>query len=186
MAGLPHLQGRFGARQHGHLPKSRRISDQDLCPPAWNIYQKYWCHPPLFLPMSLSSPYFLKQTWRPIRMNRLGSHHLPVTSPYVPAVNHLFCSFLKFCLGFYASCVMLVIACLCCMSYELCLLIVIILVVWSVLENQINWQHIYSFVTSIAASVLQDWTHIKKDCLSIFSLAKKCNSQTYNMYGYIL
>ena len=49
---------------------------------------------------SFQCPYLaiisLKQ-WRPIRMNRFGSHDFPVTSPSIPAVNHLSCSFLQFC-----------------------------------------------------------------------------------------
>lgn len=177
MAGLPHLQGRFGARQHGHLSNSWRISDQDLCPPAPKTLEiatksnddihhcSFQC-PYLALISSNKHGGQLGWTgWAAIIF--LSSHHL-----YLLLVIFFVRSW-----KFYAIFVMLVIACLCCMPYELCLLIVIVLVVWSVLENQINWQRIYSFVTSIATSVLRIG-HISLDCLSIFSLAKRCNSKT--------
>ena len=168
MAGLPHLQGRFGARQHGHLSNSWRISDQDPCPPAPKTLENATGNNDdihhFFLPMSLSSLYFLKQTWRPIRMNRLGSHHLPVTSPSVPAVSHLFGSFLK-------------VLCDYCYAWH-CLSM--LYAIWATFAHSHGPCCLISFVTSIATSVLRIG-HISLDIFrlsSIFSLAKRCNSKT--------
>ena len=117
MAGLPHLQGRFGARQHGHLSNCWRISDQDPCPPAPKTLEKATGNNDAIHHCSFQCPYlaFISSNKHGGQLGWTGwaaiifllRHHL-----YLLLVIFFVRSW-----KFYAIFAMLVIACLCCMPY---------------------------------------------------------------------